>query len=368
MPAPGGVEGELADGDAHAAAALVAEAEDALVVGDDDEADVFAGHVAQEGGDAATSSGVIHRPRGRRRMWLNSWQARPTVGRVDDGHQLLEVVEEDAVEEGLVAVLEARHSDVLLERRALGADLADRGRCLLCQCGDAVRQHAADAKLVPLRATETGRLVGGRVLKEPDARLRVSMTSGPARSSMDLCTGALWSTGRATARSHSGPTRAKRLGRMDIEPNVRLVKGERARARIAALAHRLRRQDALCRSSLSPQRGTDHAPTRCMTSQSDAQSAEENKAIEKEDAAPALTRRRRGFAAMPSDKQREVARRGGRAAHERGTAHEFSGAEAREAGRRGGLAVARDREYMSKIGREGARKSAAVRKRKEPES
>jgi general stress protein YciG len=71
----------------------------------------------------------------------------------------------------------------------------------------------------------------------------------------------------------------------------------------------------------------------------------------------------RGFAAMPPEKQREVARRGGRAAHERGTAHEFSPEEAREAGRRGGLAVARDRAYMSKIGREGARKSAAVRKR-----
>ena len=27
-----------------------------------------------------TSSGVIHRPRGRRRMWLNRWQASPTVG------------------------------------------------------------------------------------------------------------------------------------------------------------------------------------------------------------------------------------------------------------------------------------------------
>jgi uncharacterized protein len=71
---------------------------------------------------------------------------------------------------------------------------------------------------------------------------------------------------------------------------------------------------------------------------------------------------------MTREEQREVARRGGRAAHQRGAAHEFSGAEAREAGRRGGLAVARDREYMSKSGREGARKSAAARKRKEPGS
>jgi len=45
---------------------------------------------------------------------------------------------------------------------------------------------------------------------------------------------------------------------------------------------------------------------------------------------------RRGFACMTTDKQREIARRGGKAAHERGTAHEWSADEAREAGRKGG--------------------------------
>jgi general stress protein YciG len=72
----------------------------------------------------------------------------------------------------------------------------------------------------------------------------------------------------------------------------------------------------------------------------------------------------RGFAAMTPERQRELARLGGRAAHARGTAHEFSREEARIAGRRGGDAVAKDREYMSKIGREGARKSAEVRRRR----
>jgi general stress protein YciG len=75
----------------------------------------------------------------------------------------------------------------------------------------------------------------------------------------------------------------------------------------------------------------------------------------------------RGFAAMSKDRQREIAKRGGRAAHERGTAHEFSGAEAREAGRKGGEVVSRNREYMSAIGREGARKSALVRARMKAE-
>lgn len=46
----------------------------------------------------------------------------------------------------------------------------------------------------------------------------------------------------------------------------------------------------------------------------------------------------RGFGSMDSDKQREIASKGGRAAHEKGTAHEFSSEEAREAGRKGGQA------------------------------
>lgn len=61
----------------------------------------------------------------------------------------------------------------------------------------------------------------------------------------------------------------------------------------------------------------------------------------------------RGFAAMEEEKQREIARKGGKAAHEKGTAHEFSPEEARDAGRKGGEKVSRDREHMAEIGRKG---------------
>ncbi len=46
----------------------------------------------------------------------------------------------------------------------------------------------------------------------------------------------------------------------------------------------------------------------------------------------------RGFASMDRDKQREIASKGGRVAHQKGTAHEWTAVEAREAGRKGGLA------------------------------
>jgi len=61
----------------------------------------------------------------------------------------------------------------------------------------------------------------------------------------------------------------------------------------------------------------------------------------------------RGFAGMDEQKQREIASKGGRAAHEQGAAHEFTSEEAREAGRKGGEEVSKDREHMSEIGQKG---------------
>ena len=62
---------------------------------------------------------------------------------------------------------------------------------------------------------------------------------------------------------------------------------------------------------------------------------------------------RRGFASMDRERQREIASKGGRAAHAKGTAHEWSSDEARTAGQKGGIAVSRDRTHMANIGREG---------------
>jgi general stress protein YciG len=49
-----------------------------------------------------------------------------------------------------------------------------------------------------------------------------------------------------------------------------------------------------------------------------------------------VRKERRGFASMSPEKQREIASKGGRAAHEKGTAHEWTPDEARAAGRKGG--------------------------------
>jgi len=61
----------------------------------------------------------------------------------------------------------------------------------------------------------------------------------------------------------------------------------------------------------------------------------------------------RGFAAMDEGKQRQIASKGGKAAHEKGTAHEFTPDEARLAGKKGGEAVSKNRTHMAQIGRKG---------------
>jgi general stress protein YciG len=62
----------------------------------------------------------------------------------------------------------------------------------------------------------------------------------------------------------------------------------------------------------------------------------------------------RGFASMDPQRQRQIASQGGRAAHEKGTAHEFSPEEARAAGRKGGLA----RSQNHRAGKSGSSSSS----------
>lgn len=73
----------------------------------------------------------------------------------------------------------------------------------------------------------------------------------------------------------------------------------------------------------------------------------------------------RGFASMDEEQQREIASKGGHAAHESGRAHEFSREEAREAGSKGGHA-AHERgtahEFSSEEAREAGRRGGQSRR------
>jgi general stress protein YciG len=72
---------------------------------------------------------------------------------------------------------------------------------------------------------------------------------------------------------------------------------------------------------------------------------------------------KRGFASMDPARQRDIASKGGKAAHAKGTAHEWSADEARHAGRKGGEVVSRDRAHMEAIGRAGGEARGRARQR-----
>ena len=81
-------------------------------------------------------------------------------------------------------------------------------------------------------------------------------------------------------------------------------------------------------------------------------------------------KRRVGFATLSPERRREIASRGGHAAHAKGVAHEYTSDEARAAGAKGGYSVSADREHMREIGRRGGRNShrrGAERKSEEAE-
>jgi general stress protein YciG len=65
---------------------------------------------------------------------------------------------------------------------------------------------------------------------------------------------------------------------------------------------------------------------------------------------------------MDPARQREIAAKGGQAAHAKGTAHKFSSDEGRVAGAKGGASVSADREHMAEIGRKGGLKRGRARK------
>ncbi len=65
---------------------------------------------------------------------------------------------------------------------------------------------------------------------------------------------------------------------------------------------------------------------------------------------------------MDPERQREIARKGGRAAHRSGNAHQFDSEEAREAGRKGGEVVSQDRTHMARIGARGGEARGANRR------
>jgi hypothetical protein len=151
---------ELADGNPHAARTLVPESEDALVVGGHDEPDALAPDVPEQLRDALDvvrsdpqATGPAHD--------VAELPARVAHRRgVDEGSELFEVLDQQAVEEPLVAILEGRQPDVLLQVVALAVQVLQLELDLLRKGRDPRRQQPPQAHRLALGVGE------GRVLVE----------------------------------------------------------------------------------------------------------------------------------------------------------------------------------------------------------
>ncbi len=143
---PDGVERELADGDPHAAGALITDAEDAFVVGHDD--DGPAGE-APGGQNLGHSSAVARRDVDSSRPAIDP---RPVAARqrnrgcVDDGDGVREVFAQEPEEEGFVAIHEAVEVDVPPEVARLEQVLLVDSRQLLIDGRHPVGKQAVQAK------------------------------------------------------------------------------------------------------------------------------------------------------------------------------------------------------------------------------
>jgi hypothetical protein len=164
--ATGGVEGELADGNAHAADALIPEAQDAFAIGDHDHLDVLLGGVLQHVidpvlvriGDEEAASTTID---------VGELLARLADRRgVDDRQHFGEVVVQQAVEQRFVGILDVAQIDVLVHVVAKRHELAIGTLCLLFDGFDVLGQQTLQIEAAAFFAGEGAALVEQRRLQQ----------------------------------------------------------------------------------------------------------------------------------------------------------------------------------------------------------
>ena len=164
----GGIERKLADRDAHAVGAEIAEAEDALAVGDHDELRRMR-PVAQQLGDAAAVVGADEEAARPLEDVAEALAGEPHGRRVDQRLDLVDVVADHAEEQRLVAVVQGVERDVFLQIVGQVAQVFQHARRLLLERQHVGRQQAAQAERIALLLGEGGALVEQRVAQHRQA-------------------------------------------------------------------------------------------------------------------------------------------------------------------------------------------------------
>jgi hypothetical protein len=162
-PARGDVEADLADRDAHTVSAEVAEAEDALAIGDHHELDLRQGAVGEDLVDCADCVGVHIDAAGAAHDVRQLLAGLTDRRGVDDRKHLGEILRQQSIEQRLVAVEQAEEEEVALEVVGLASIAVERAADLLLDRRDAVREETDEAEGGALLEGEVGALVEQRV-------------------------------------------------------------------------------------------------------------------------------------------------------------------------------------------------------------
>src|SRR6202140_1334648 len=136
----GGIERELADRNAHAAGALVAEAEDAFAVADDDDLDAVEARVAEDAADVVLVRIAEKQAAGLAKNAAELLTAETDRRRIDDRHHLFDVARQQRVKQCLVGVLQAAQENVFLDIAAELAKGVEPALDLVVERGDVGRQ------------------------------------------------------------------------------------------------------------------------------------------------------------------------------------------------------------------------------------
>ena len=165
----GRVERELAAGDAHAVDTEVAEAENALAVGHDDDVDFLVRAVFNDFADAAL---VVDRDEGAARIAVDMAELLADLadGRgVDHGHVVVDVVDQDLEVEVFVSRMQAVEHQKLVESRRAAVEQSERALDLQLHGGNGRRQKTAKAAGVALLLSEGVGTVELRVTEQVGA-------------------------------------------------------------------------------------------------------------------------------------------------------------------------------------------------------
>src|SRR6202034_3423621 len=146
----GGVERKLADRNAHAASALVAETENTFAVADDDGLDVVEAAIGEDAANIVLMRIAQKQASGLAENMAESLAAQADGRRINDRHHLLDVLGQQRVKQGFVGILQTSEKGVLLDVGAQRTKRVVATHNLIVEFGNVRWQQSVKFELVAL--------------------------------------------------------------------------------------------------------------------------------------------------------------------------------------------------------------------------